>query len=114
MSRGYGTDPKEWGRPFWKVMYTVAKHYSSKPSPSEQTAALNYYASLVYLLPCDECKKHFAEILEKYPIQAGSRKELKAWLKKFELKVKQKTDKGKKHKKYKRRHDYDSSSSDSY
>ena len=67
------TDPKVWGSHFWFVMRCVANNYnkSSKNSPTirEKREIRTFFTNLKYILPCEKCKIHYAELLKQYPLE---------------------------------------------
>lgn len=80
-------DPAEWGPKYWYVMNSVAETYDiNKKEP-----AINFFKSLAFLLPCESCKKHYSELLIKFPIEnvLNSKEELINWVKKIRNEISQ-------------------------
>lgn len=77
-------DPAVWGPQFWNVMRKIAAQYpSSEPSASTRQAAKEFYQSLRELLPCQKCREHYQEFLEKHPLTdevLGNSKSLSEWV----------------------------------
>lgn len=67
------TVPKEIpkrGRDFWGPSEWTALHAKAAAYKPEKAAAFKAYVhALAELLPCEECGKHFAENLKKYPVE---------------------------------------------
>jgi hypothetical protein len=77
-----GMSPDVWGPFFWTTMHIVSLGYSPKPSEKEQEAAIKFYESLAYTIPCPICREHYSYLLEKMPIAqaVGSRDDLVLWV----------------------------------
>ena len=73
-------DPKAWGTSAWKFLHAVTFAYPENPSTREQAAAEALFDSLRLLLPCDDCKTHFGEIIDTRAVDTSSRQALSAWL----------------------------------
>ena len=73
-------NPLYWGPAAWKFFETVAFGYPDNPSAAEKAAAVDFFSSLVYLLPCAKCKIHFAQNIKNLPINAESRDTLSRWV----------------------------------
>lgn len=71
-----------WGESLWRVMYSFAYAYPNNPAPIERASAVNFFASLRYLMPCKECKVNYTALLRKYPLSrsVNSRNELLNWV----------------------------------
>lgn len=64
-----GMGPSVWGPIFWTTMHIVTLGYPGFPSEQEQTAAINFFESLQYTIPCPICKEHYKFNLEKMPVK---------------------------------------------
>lgn len=75
-------EPEEWGPTFWPVLHTVSFYYPDSPSEEEMEAARDFFFSLSYLLPCDECCAHYSTLLDTNPIEPAlvGRQELSRWV----------------------------------
>ena len=60
--------PTVWGPLFWHTIHLVALGYPEKPNYSQKKAAKEFYESLVFLLPCEICKKHYSQHLATMPV----------------------------------------------
>jgi hypothetical protein len=60
--------PEVWGPFFWNTIHIVALVYPSKPSHAHKKAAKDFFESLILLIPCPICSKHYAEHIQRYPI----------------------------------------------
>ena len=74
--------PHVWGPHGWKFMHAVALAYPEAPSAEEKKAALQFFTSLEYLLPCESCKQNFRKELQSFPLQPAleSKQKLNEWL----------------------------------
>ena len=74
--------PHVWGSHGWKFMHAVALAYPETPSVEEKQAALQFFSSLEYLLPCESCKQNFRKELQMFPLQPAlvSKQKLNEWL----------------------------------
>lgn len=60
--------PEVWGPIFWHTIHIVAMGYPEKPSYSHKKAAKEFFESLIFLLPCDVCRKHYTQHLAVKPV----------------------------------------------
>jgi hypothetical protein len=60
--------PEVWGPLFWHTIHIAALGYSEKPNYSQKKAAKEFFESLIFLLPCDICRKHYTQHLALKPI----------------------------------------------
>lgn len=77
-----GMSPDVWGPFFWTTMHIVSLGYSPKPSEKEKEAAIKFYESLAYTIPCPICREHYSHFLGEMPIKdaVNSRDELIDWV----------------------------------
>ena len=60
-------DPKSgWGRGQWTYLHSIAAVADSAQAIADVVA---YIYAMAKTLPCPKCKRHFAENLQKYPIE---------------------------------------------
>lgn len=59
-----GINPRHWGPHMWKSIHFVAFGYPQNPTKEDAENYKKYYMSLPYVLPCDECKEHFTQIMK--------------------------------------------------
>jgi len=67
MSRKHN-DPKMWGPKFWFVMNEVAKGYGTTPSNNLKMETRAFFRSLMKVLPCPDCRKHYKKHWSELPI----------------------------------------------
>ena len=60
--------PEVWGPFFWHTIHIVALGYPEKPNYSQKKAAKEFFESLVFLIPCEVCRKHYSQNLAITPI----------------------------------------------
>ncbi len=76
------TGPDAWGPPGWKFIHYVTLGYPNYPTESIKKKYYDYFHSLKNVIPCSICASHFAENLEKLPLDdnvLGSRENLVRW-----------------------------------
>lgn len=86
------SDKREWGPALWFVIHMVALMYPSRPTPKERREMISFFVGLKDVLPCSECKKHYAAGLEKTdPRVFDSRDSLFEWTVNFHQSVSDRT-----------------------
>lgn len=69
MSSLANRDPKQWGSHFWRTMDSIVDAYpSANPSEQLKNATKSFFESLLELLPCQDCREHYAEWLKTHPL----------------------------------------------
>ena len=59
-----------WGPGLWEIIHTSSFRYKSiKITPIIKKQYIIFYTSLQELIPCDKCKEHYTDYLQKYPIK---------------------------------------------
>ena len=78
----FGVGPSVWGPIFWKTMHIVSLGYSESPSNEEQQAAIQFYESLIHMIPCPICKEHYLQNITKLPVRnaVANRDTLVSWV----------------------------------
>lgn len=67
----------------WKTMHSVAFTYAAdpnNPTEGEKKAAIDFFGSLRYLIPCGSCARHYEKYIALHPIDASSRQSLSRWV----------------------------------
>lgn len=74
--------PHVWGPHAWRFMHAVALTYPESPSEEEKKAAMQFFSSLEYLLPCESCKNNYRKELQMFPLKPAleSKQKLNEWL----------------------------------
>jgi len=83
-------DPVFWGEHFWFFMECIAYNYSVRPSSEEiERVRIFFSEQMPYFLPCDTCRKHYKQLLSKYPIsdKLCCNDCLKKWVQKIKEKI---------------------------
>ena len=77
-----GMNPSVWGPVLWTTMHIVTLGYSPMPTEEEKAAAIQFFESLVFMIPCPICREHYKMHIEKYPVRnaVGSRDMLIYWV----------------------------------
>ena len=88
-------DPTYWGKHLWISMFSIAFTYPHNPTTYEQISLINFYNSFCFLLPCPNCKNHYASLLKLYPIKNYSQnnKRVLIWLEIISNKINEKLNK---------------------
>ena len=58
---------KCWGPSMWTVMHTISLNHPIHPSNEEKKAVISFFNSLRIILPCQVCKEHFNQIIDRLP-----------------------------------------------
>jgi len=58
-------DPKIWGPKYWFVMKNIASNFPDHPTEQEKNDAINFFSSFKTLLPCQDCRDHYIQIVQK-------------------------------------------------
>ena len=71
-----------WGPPAWTFLHTVTYNYPENPTEDDKRNFYNFFMSLQHVLPCEKCKGHYKQNIQKYDLKnsLGSRQELVKWL----------------------------------
>jgi hypothetical protein len=74
--------PNIWGPIFWATLHIASLGYPDEPNERQQKNMAAFYESMVDVLPCPICRKHFEANLEEMPIKDAikSRTELIKWV----------------------------------
>lgn len=77
-----GMGPSIWGPILWSTMHIVTLGYSTQPTEEEKQAAINFFESLIVMIPCPVCRAHYKMFLDKDPVKdhVSSRSELIYWV----------------------------------
>jgi hypothetical protein len=59
-------DPSVWGKSQWTYLHCIA---STADSPQAIADFVAYVYAMAKTLPCPKCKRHFAENIQKYPLE---------------------------------------------
>lgn len=71
-----------WGPHAWVFLHSVANTFPVRPLYAQKQDYGQFFDSLVYVLPCNICREHYAQWLQKEPISLAiaSREKLQAWI----------------------------------
>lgn len=53
------SDPRIWGPDLWKTIHRFTLFYPDVPSEDDKKAAIEFFHSLMHLLPCPACRAHY-------------------------------------------------------
>ncbi|MDA9846622.1 Erv1/Alr family FAD-linked sulfhydryl oxidase [Flavobacteriaceae bacterium] len=87
--------PEIWGPPLWYQMHMKTFEYPNNPSQKDKDNIREFFRGIINLLPCEACKEHYIEFLQKRPIryQYDNRDSLIKWLIDFHNEVNSRTGK---------------------
>lgn len=71
---------KDWGGCTWCSMHQLVIGYSNNPTYEEKNSMRMYFHSLAKILPCEDCKYDFAQLLKKHPPNVTNSCTLQNWL----------------------------------
>lgn len=71
----------KWAGDLWRAGHAITFAYPVAPSAAERAAAAAWFNALVPLLPCEDCRGHFAAALAAAPVEPAtvSRDALSRW-----------------------------------
>jgi hypothetical protein len=61
-------DPNVWGSKLWFVIHTMALNFPENPTYDDIRNYESFFNNLKFVIPCDKCKIHFAQRLQKKPV----------------------------------------------
>ncbi len=61
-------DTISWGPHAWRLLHSISFAYPTKPSEIERRRTKEFFTSLQHVLPCPDCRHHFARLLREKPI----------------------------------------------
>ena len=73
-------DPNVWGPNAWVFLHAISLQYPSKPTSIEKTKHREWLNNLKYVIPCQKCRNHFSEYIDRNPPTLGSKKEYVEWI----------------------------------
>jgi len=82
-------NPKIWGPFFWYMLDCIGYRYPKCPSESTMKFTVLFFKNLKNILPCNICKRHYCQLLKRYPIERAicSNKSLYLWIKRIQIKI---------------------------
>jgi hypothetical protein len=76
-------DPNVWGGHAWVFLHSITYNYPDNPSVNDINNHYNFFKLLKDVLPCNTCRFHYEQNLEKFPLSSdilSSRQNLIKWL----------------------------------
>jgi hypothetical protein len=65
----------------WYIMHAFSFCYPDNPTLEEQQKAYQFYESIGYMFPCDNCKRHYLQMFYKeLPFVCHTREALSQWV----------------------------------
>ena len=62
-------DPNIWGPNLWVFLHTMSFNYPQNPSEKDINTHIDFFNSLVHILPCSVCKDHYSTFIEQNPVK---------------------------------------------
>ena len=81
-------DPNVWGKYYWYTMESIACTADLKDNATLMRT-IEFYNSLQFLLPCEECREHYKAYMAKHPIDehTQSNATLYNWVKQLQKSI---------------------------
>ena len=76
-------DPHLWGKSIWGTIYYIVLSYPDNPSNDNIQSIKYFFILLSKLLPCETCRLHYIQNLEKNPLTddiLSSKQKLLQWV----------------------------------
>ena len=61
----FNISPNIWGPSFWKMIHFTTIGYPETPNVQDTKAVTDFFFSLRYIIPCEQCREHYTENLQK-------------------------------------------------
>lgn len=74
------TRMEELGSATWKMMHSLAYNYPHQPAFHLKYAWYNVFELLVHNYPCQTCRDHLWDNIERYGVHVANRTDLSMWL----------------------------------
>ena len=55
-----------WGPSLWFFLHTVSFNYPENPTEDDKRNYHNFFDSLKHVLPCEKCKDHYKQNIQKF------------------------------------------------
>jgi hypothetical protein len=75
-------EPNIWGKHAWIFLHSVSMNYPDNPSIQDRKNYKDFFENLRFILPCEVCKKHYAQHIQRNPIEPSlhSKRKLVEWV----------------------------------
>ena len=57
-----------WGKNLWISLHIITFNYPINPTNEDKINYKNYFMSLGHVLPCNDCKEHYNNLIKQIPI----------------------------------------------
>jgi hypothetical protein len=64
--------PTKWGNCGWKFIHSITLNYPENPTNDDKDNYVNFFYSLIYILPCDSCGNNLKNHYKKLPLDEKS------------------------------------------
>jgi hypothetical protein len=68
------SDNIHWGKSFWDLIHNISILFPENPTQNDINMFGNFLDSIQMLLPCEQCRIHFKQNLESFPISSFMKK----------------------------------------
>ena len=88
-------NPKIWGPSGWIFLHSITLNYPDNPSQKDKQNYKHFFESLQFTIPCEKCKTHYQENLQKYSLDnaLNNKETLFNWLVNIHNEVNEKNNK---------------------
>ena len=60
---------KVWGKYQWRMMHIISYTYDKKMNEKERQKYINFYKTILQVIPCPVCSAHYGKRLKRYPVE---------------------------------------------
>ena len=71
--------PDFWGPYFWKTIHLAIIGLPDILETNHKKALIQFFNSLIYLLPCQNCRNHYSSYIEENPLNVSSKHAIWLW-----------------------------------
>ena len=73
-------NPVIWGPPMWISLHSITLNYPEKPTLCQENMIREFFWNVQFVLPCEMCRNHYAEMIRTHPPITKDRRSLVYWL----------------------------------
>jgi hypothetical protein len=73
-------NPVIWGPPMWISLHSITLNYPEKPTTCQENMIREFFWNVQFVLPCEMCRNHYAEMIRTHPPITKDRRSLVYWL----------------------------------
>lgn len=69
-----------WGPSTWIFLHSITYSYPERPSETTKLEYMQFLEQLKYILPCEKCRMHYTENIQKNPPKLDNRESFVEWM----------------------------------